>query len=256
MGERCIAKVMVKHARRAYLSDLATGVRELDSELSRYLTAVLRLGDGEPVEFFDGQGRCASAIIQEASKRKTRVELVSIESVSPPEPEIHVACAIPKGERADWIVEKCSELGARSISWVICERSQDHRKDHSKRFARWNKISQEAARQSHHSWLPEFRGPLLLEELLRDCNPTSIRLVLDTNDATAPLATIALPRTQAITLCIGPEGGFTDTERVRFQEAAWQSVTLGPSVLRVETAAIVGLGTIQNLSTLNKVREP
>ena len=247
---------MVKHARRAYLSNLATGFRELESELSRYLTAVLRLGNGEPVEFFDGQGQRASAVIQEASKRKTTVELLSISSVSPPEPEIHIACAIPKGERADWIVEKCSELGARSVSWIICERSQDHRKDYSKRFARWNKISQEAARQSHHSWLPEFRGPLLLEELLQDSNPTSLRLVLDTTEATAPLSTMSLPQTRPITLCIGPEGGFTDTERARFQEAAWQSVTLGPSVLRVETAVIVGLGSIQNLSTLNEMKEP
>ena len=247
---------MAKHRRRAYLSELATGFRELDGELSRYLTAVLRLGDGEAVEFFDGQGRSASAVIRETSKRKTKVELLSISSASPPEPEIHIASAIPKRERADWIVEKCSELGARSLSWIVCERSQDHRKDHSKRFARWNKISQEAARQSQHSWLPQFRGPLLLEELLRDCDPTSLRLVLDTTDATTPLAKIALTQAKAITLCIGPEGGFTDTERARFQDAAWQAVTLGPSVLRVETALIVGLGTIQNLSTLNEVREP
>ena len=162
----------------------------------------------------------------------------------PPEPEIHIACAIPKGERADWIVEKCSELGARSMSWIVCERSQDHRKDHSKRFARWNKISQEAARQSHHSWLPEFRGPLLLEELLRACDdPTSLRLVLDTTDATAPLATIALPQHEPITLCIGPEGGFTDTERVRFQEAAWQSL---PSVPRFfESRQLLSWGSVR-----------
>ena len=118
-------------------------------------------------------------MIRETSKRKTKVELLSISSTSPPEPEIHIASAIPKGERADWIVEKCSELGARSLSWIICERSQDHRKDHSKRFARWNKISQEAARQSHHSWLPRVPRPTLTRRttsrLRPNLTPTRLR---------------------------------------------------------------------------------
>ena len=98
----------------------------------------------------------------------------------PPQPEVHIACAIPKGERADWIVEKCSELGAHSISWIVCERSQDHRKDHSKRFSRWNKIAQEAARQSHNNWLPDFHGPLLLGDFVRQQTTKYLQLVLDT----------------------------------------------------------------------------
>ena len=254
-GERCIAEDMVKQARRAYLSDLEIGSRELDSELSRYLTVVLRLGNGEPIEFFDGRGHSAAAVIQEASKRRTKVELQSISTESPPQPEVHIACAIPKGERADWIVEKCSELGAHSISWIVCERSQDHRKDHSKRFSRWNKIAQEAARQSHNNWLPDFHGPLLLGDFVRQQTTKYLQLVLDTAGNTVPLSSIEVRHSKPIVLCIGPEGGFTADERQQFVEADWQVVSLGPSVLRLETAVIVGLGTIQNLSSSRETGE-
>ena len=237
---------MAKSVRRAYLAELFEGSRELDPETSRYLNSVLRLQEGDEVEFFDGQGLLSPAVILEASKRSLKVELLSINAVRPLEPAIHLYCALAKGDRTEWLIEKCSELGATSLHWVIYERSQDHKKDHSKRFERWHKIACEAARQSHNAWVPRLHPPTKFFDALAQVKSNGTTLVLDTNEKTRPLPSLPLDAHQPINLFIGPEGGFTNNERQEFEKRQWASVTLGPTVLRIETAAITGISVIRN----------
>ena len=194
--KRCIARAW-RNRRRAYLSELATGFRELDGELSRYLTTVR---DSETNQLNSSMAGASASTYPETSNVKPKSSCFY--SSTSPKPEIHIASAIPKGERADWIVEKCSS-GARSLSWIICERSQDHRKD-PQAIRTMEQISQEAADN------PTIVGcliprPTLTEELLRDCNPTSLRLVLDTTDATAPLAKLRLLKRRPLLFASDPK---------------------------------------------------
>ena len=243
---------MVKSARRAYLTELSIGPRELDSDTSHYLHSVLRLRDGEEIEFFDGRGGVARALIETASKRSVKVEFLSLHSVDAHLPPIHLYCALPKGDRSEWLIEKCSELGATSLNWVIYERSQDHKRDHSKRFERWHKIACEAARQSYNAWVTKLEPPKKFQEIIKQ-NLSGTIVVLDTTDATRPFATLPLNLQEPISLFIGPEGGFSPDERKEFSRQNWLTTTLGPTVLRIETAAIAGVSAIRNHASLCKI---
>jgi len=235
---------MVKSVRRAYLTELSIGQRELDSETSHYLSSVLRLRDGEEVELFDGQGRVARAIIESSSKRSARVEILSLHSVEAHWPPIHLYCALPKGDRSEWLIEKCSELGASSLNWVIYERSQDHKRDHSKRLERWHKIACEAARQSYNAWVPQLSAPKRLHDVIGQGLSGTV-IVLDTLN-TQPFASLPLSPQEPLSLVVGPEGGFSEEERREFEKQTWVSTTLGPTVLRIETAAISGISAIRS----------
>ena len=242
---------MGKSGRRAYLAELSVGERELDAETSRYLISVLRLRTGDDLEFFDGLGGVTQGTILEASKRSVTVALQAITKLPPHLPPIHLYCAIAKGERTEWLIEKCSELAATTISWVIYERSQDHKKDYSKRFERWHKIACEAARQSYNPWVPHLVPPKPFEDVIETLSNESINIVLDTSMPTSPLASLSLHRDQPVSLFIGPEGGFSNTERQLFRKQKWKAVSLGPTVLRIETAAVTGVSAIRNHASIS-----
>lgn len=241
---------MGKSLRRAYLTDLVAGVRELDSETSRYINSVLRLQRDDEIEFFDGCGRSSQGRIIELNKRSVHVELAPPELCPPQAPEVNLYCAIPKGDRVEWLLEKCSELGASSIIWVIYERSQDHRKDYTKRYDRWHKIACEAARQSHNTWIPKLIGPKPFESVVEATQSTRTRVVLDTMSETIPLAKLRFQTNHPIELMIGPEGGFSDAERNRLKEHKWIPTSLGETVLRIETAAMAGIVGIRTHGSL------
>ena len=243
---------MVKSVRRAYLSELSVGPRELDSDTSHYLNSVLRLREGEEVELFDGQGAIARAIIHRTSKRSIKLELLSLHSVEAHQPQIHLYCALPKGDRSEWLIEKCSELGATSLNWVIYERSQDHKRDHSKRFERWHKIACEAARQSHNAWVPQLNPPRRFLDIIQQGLSGTI-LVLDTCNVTESFASLPLNPKEPISVFIGPEGGFSADERREFKNQDWLFTTLGPTVLRIETAAISAIAAIRNHASFREI---
>jgi 16S rRNA (uracil1498-N3)-methyltransferase len=140
-----------------------------------------------------------------------------------PDPPLTIAVAPPKGERAEWLVQKCTEVGVDRIVWLDAERSVvrwngDRAEQH---LARFRRIATEAALQSRRVWLPVIEGPVPATAVL-------------------PTAAAAEPGGRAVaagdtTIAVGPEGGWSDAE----SELAATHVSLGPHVLRVETAALV-----------------
>lgn len=233
--------------RRAFLLDLEPGHRVLDSETSKYLVTVLRLAEGDNVFFFDGQGNRASAEIIETHRSKTHVFIKPATFSEPLEPSLHLCCALPKTDRAEWIIEKCSELGVSSIHWVACERSQAPKKDHAKKFERWRKIAREAARQSHNDWVPNIKEVIPFREVCASYTHDT-RIVLDTS--ILPSLVSINPKSRArYVIFVGPEGGFTADERDLLKQMGWHSMSLGTTILRVETAAVVGVGLIRALTS-------
>lgn len=239
--------------------DLAAGVAaSLDAEQSNYLARVLRLGEGAPVRLFNGRDGEWTAHIVEAGRKSVTVEAAEQTRLQPAEtgPFVHLWFAPVKKARTDFIVEKATELGARSIRPVITARTQSERV----RTDRLAKIALEAAEQTERLDLPDIQEPASLTAALAAL-PKDARLIYCDeagDDETAPWggpagraaplaeALEALPKEDAVIL-IGPEGGFTPEERASLR--ALENVTpvsLGPRILRAETAALSALAVWQS----------
>ena len=199
---------------------LGTGdVHVLDDATAHHVDRVLRLRAGEVVTLTDGAGRWRTAVVGGPGA----VEATGPVEFEPrPEPPLTIATAIPKGDRVDLLVQKVTELGADRIVLLHADRSivrwDDGRSP--KHVARLQRIADEACRQSRRVWWPIVEGPVASTEAVAG-------------------AVIAEPGGRAVapgdcSVAIGPEGGWTERERA----LASDSVGLGPSILRTETAAI------------------
>jgi 16S rRNA (uracil1498-N3)-methyltransferase len=209
--------------RRSAAHVLVTDVEDamLDDASVHHLRRVLRLRDRESITVTDGAGAWRTGTFTGAG-----VEPAGEVIVEPaPDPPLTIAVAPPKGERAEWLVQKCTEVGVDRIVWLDAERSVvrwngDRAEQHLVRFRR---IAAEAALQSRRVWLPVIEGPVPAAAVL-------------------PTAAAAEPGGRAVgagdtTIAVGPEGGWSEAE----SERAGSHVSLGSNVLRVETAAVVAV---------------
>jgi 16S rRNA (uracil1498-N3)-methyltransferase len=184
-----------------------------------HVRRVLRLRDGDAVTVTDGDGRWRSCRL--SSDGVTPEDDIVVE---PPNVEpLTVYVAMPKGDRADWLVQKCTEVGVDRIVAVTAERSVARWSgDRATRpVSRWRRIAEEAAMQARRVRVPELDGPV------------AATTVLGATAVAEPGGRELEPRDRAV--AIGPEGGWSPAELA----AASDQVSLGPYVLRVETAAVV-----------------
>ena len=211
----------------------------LDAGEAHHAAHVLRLRPGAEVEVFDGRGTSAIARITRAGRGDV---VVVVEAVRPPaarpRPEVHLAFAVPKGKRLDWLLEKATELGVASLRPVHFARSVAGAGPLSPAAReRWRGHCVAAAKQSGLPFLPTIEDALALDAFL----PLApVGLFGDTGDAAAPLAcaVAALASAQRFHVVVGPEGGLTDDERRRLAAGGLVPVRLGRTTLRIETAAV------------------
>lgn len=210
---------------------------ELDPRQANYLGNVLRLGSGAELLAFDGiSGEWLARIASAEKKRMTlRVERRTREAESIP--DLWLAFAPVKRAQTDWLVEKATELGAARLVPVMTQRTIAERV----RLDRLESIAIEAAEQCGRTRLPDIEEPMALAHLLRDRDPSRTLYFADeTGGDWAPDAFTAGP----CIILIGPEGGFTDEERKAIRSAPNSvAVSLGPRILRAETAALAALAT-------------
>src|SRR5580704_3354765 len=159
---------------------------------------------------------------------------------------LHLLLAVFKYDHMEWAVEKATELGVGRITPVLARRTEKHLAlAATKRVERWRRIALEASKQSCRTTVPEIADPVGLKQALeQERSPTRI-LLSETEQGTT--LTAALANAKASTeesdtaLAIGPEGGWTPEEMALFTQHQWQPVTLGPRILRAETAAIAAI---------------
>jgi 16S rRNA (uracil1498-N3)-methyltransferase len=229
--------------RRIHVRELHVGEVPLDTAEAHHLRDVLRLPIGTVVEAFDDEGHFASATIQSADEDGVVIRIDSISQYRPRATEITVAAAVPKGERADWMVEKLSELGVARFIPLATERSVVLPAGKNK-IERWERIAVESAKQSRRPGLMTIDQLTALDDVIQ---ATKCAWYLSTQaSATAIRAELleSLKSLESITLFIGPEGGWTDEEIRRFDAAGFTAVALTATVLRVETAAIAAAAVI------------
>jgi RNA methyltransferase, RsmE family len=159
-------------------------------------------------------------------------------------PQITLALAIFKFDRMEWAIEKCTEIGVTRMIPLIARRSDAHLVGAaSKRHERWLRITKQAAEQSRRAAAPEITSPMKLQDLAEALPAFATRLVLAEtlvgSQETGLTNILQSSSTAEAILAVGPEGGWTEDELAWFHDAGWIAASLGPTILRTETAAIV-----------------
>ncbi len=209
----------------------------LDAEQSRHLSKVLRLNVGDTAELFDGKGCLASAIIKQLGRDQAVLRLTQKQQTPPaPKGRVILAVSIAKGERFDWLIEKCTELGCDHIAAVRYHHTVKMGSDST--MERAAKIAVAALKQSGRVFMPVLSGPADFEPTLADLCRRYPQAALAYGDIEGrPLAAFSMPRPDVI-VCIGPEGGFTPHERTALAARSAVAVRFSDAVLRIETAAV------------------
>lgn len=217
----------------------------LDREESRHLLRVHRAPAGTPFEATDGRGTTYSCVLESddggvASARVTRRERDRGELAV----EVQLLVGVPDHGAAEAVVEHAVPLGVRAIDFVACERSGRPALGPS-RLERLGRLARSGVKQSRRSRLPEIRSSESLKRALA-LAPEGERLAADPG---GPPLLGGGPGTvqDAVVICVGPPGGFTDAERNLLQEGEFRFISLGPSRLTSETAAIALLASWRNL---------
>ena len=218
--------------------DLAPGAAlVLDEGQSRYLAAVMRQTVGDAVMVFNGRDGEWRASIAAVGKRA--VTLTALSQTRPQHlgPDLDLVIALVKRGRLETIVEKAAELGARRVRPVVTERTNA---DHT-RTDRLRAIAMEAAEQTGRLDVPEVSEPVKLARLLADWDPARRLLFCDEAGDAAPVLE-AVKDAGPWAILIGPEGGFSPAEREMLRALPYATpATLGPRILRADTAAISAL---------------
>ncbi len=234
--------------RRRWIADEVSDNRAvLTGDHADHLIRVLRARVGQEFDIV-AAGIVRHGRVLEIAQRRVEFQLGD-EIQSTPPASVTILLAIFKFDRMEWAIEKCTELGVSKIVPVIARRTESHLAAAApKRVERWRRISVQAAEQSRRTMPPEIGDPIKLREAL--AIPGKWRIVLAETEEHVRLRDIVVERHGDAILAIGPEGGWTEDELKLFQENGWSSVTLGTTILRAETAAIVA--TALAISILSK----
>jgi 16S rRNA (uracil1498-N3)-methyltransferase len=230
--------------RRRWIADEASGNRAaLLGQHARHLAQVLRAEVGQEFEI-SVEGHVRNGRIASISSDCVEFELGEAVSAPPAFP-ITVAISIFKFDRMEWAIEKCTELGVLRIVPLIAARSEPHLAlAASKRVERWRRIAHQASEQSRRVSPPRIDEPAKVKEFLTAAkNGTRVLLSEVEENALRNL----VPPSGPLMLAFGPEGGWKEQELTEFAQAGWRSASLGPTILRAETAIIASVAVALSL---------
>lgn len=236
---------------------------------AHHITRVMRGRVGDVVICSDGESREAKVEITAIGQGSVEASIVEmIPMTQEAAVDVWIAQSLPKGDKLETVIQKCTEIGASRFVPFISERTvvQYDDKKEAKRLDRWNKIAKEAAEQAHRNRVPRVDASVSWKRLLElipevdaayfcyeKQSTQQFRELLglvfagngQTEDKSAdPGATTKAERRKKLLLIVGPEGGFTENEALQAEAAGAKAVGLGKRILRTETAAMVGLTCI------------
>jgi 16S rRNA (uracil1498-N3)-methyltransferase len=218
----------------------------LDASETRH-AQVRRLAAGSTVVVFDGFGNSHLAKVERISPRTVELHLLQrLPDRAGESPlDMTLAVALLKADKLDKVIEKATELGVCRV--ILFASRYSLGRPSPPRLARWRQIAIAAAKQCERTVVPRIEDPVDLTAVLRE--PGSCRLLLweaDAGGQAADLASISLAPAR-VTLLVGPEGGFAPDEVAAARSAGWLPITLGPRILRAETAAVIAVALCQHL---------
>ncbi len=224
---------------------LAGAALTLPQAACHHLLVVLRAKVGQPLILCNNTGVEAIAAIEQLDKKSAVARIQSVETIERESPlKIHLAIGISRGERMEFVLQKSTELGASAITPLWCERTEVKLDDArlQKKMQHWQQIILNACEQCGRTRLPVLHAPQRVHDFTSgDIN--ELRFVLHHRSAHA------LPHARhkpvSVSLLIGPEGGLSEAEISSATQAGFSPLTLGPRVLRTETAPLVALSLLQ-----------
>jgi len=216
---------------------------------AEHMARVLRAQPGMEADVVAG-GHVFHAEVAVVSPDEVRFNLVAEVEADPALP-VTLVMAVYKFDRMEWAIEKATELGVAAIAPVIAQRTEKHLAQAAeKRAERWRRIAHEAAQQSRRSDVPLIEQPASLASRVRAASEVT-RIVLAEQERTITLRRVIEEAVEAageemprIEIAIGPEGGWAPAEEALFDANGWRAATLGPRILRAETAAIAALAVV------------
>jgi 16S rRNA (uracil1498-N3)-methyltransferase len=216
---------------------------------AEHLARVLRAQPGMEADVVAG-GHVFHAEVAAVSPNEVRFNLVTEVQADPALP-VTLVLAVYKFDRMEWAIEKATELGVAAVAPVIAQRTEKHlAQSAEKRAERWRRIAHEAAQQSRRSDVPLIHQPTSLAAYVKAASHAS-RIVLAEQERTTTLRRLVDEAVQAagdempvLEIAVGPEGGWAPSEEALFDANAWKAATLGPRILRAETAAIAALSVV------------
>lgn len=232
--------------RRFFVPEIRRDTAELTGSDAEHLVRVLRAEVGQLYELSDNRDLYLARV---EVARKAAVSFRILEKLPSPAPTVDVSllAALFKFDRFEWLVEKATELGVSLIQPFDAARSEPGLAQAShKRRARWEKIALEASQQSRRVHLPRIEPAVRFVKTLQ--MDATVRLLLDEIPDAPPMVQ-CLPEQRSladrVALLLGPEGGWTDEERMQAVEAGWLPCSLGTTILRAETAGVAALAILQ-----------
>lgn len=223
---------------------------KIDGELLKHLRDSLRIQKGEKISCIDEEASKYTVIVTSIGKDLLTGDIIEkIRRVKGPAVNIHIAQAIPKGPKLDFIIQKSTELGVNAITPVISERSiiRLEKERIEDKLTRWGKIALESAQQSNRWDVPEVASPITLPEFLASFKRGDLNLLLWEGEKVRGIKdTIrSVEGIKSIVILIGPEGGFSEKEVKMAVTSGFTPVSLGELILRTETAPVVVLSILQ-----------
>ncbi|GAC1417869.1 MAG: 16S rRNA (uracil(1498)-N(3))-methyltransferase [Acidobacteriaceae bacterium] len=238
--------------RRRFIADTwepASGRPEraaLVGEQAEHLARVLRAEVGQVFDVVANGFLHRAEVVEVRRDGATEVRFVLHEELEADAAlPVHLLLAVFRFEPMEWAIEKATELGVAKITPVLARRTEKHLGlAAAKRVERWRRIALESAKQSRRTDVPQIGEPLALAKAL-DGVAAGVKILLsETEQAVTLAAVVREVAGQDVALAIGPEGGWTAEEMALFAERGWHGVTLGPRILRAETAAVAGLAVV------------
>jgi 16S rRNA (uracil1498-N3)-methyltransferase len=221
----------------------------IDGAQAEHMARVLRAQPGMEADVVAG-GHVFHAEVAAVSPHEVRFNLIAELEADPALP-VTLVMAVYKFDRMEWAIEKATELGVASVAPVIAQRTEKHLAQAAeKRAERWRRIAHESAQQSRRSDVPLIHTPAPLAERVRAASG-AMRIVLAEQERTTTLRNLveeavaaAREEMPALEVAIGPEGGWAPSEEALFDANGWRAASLGPRILRAETAAIAALAVV------------
>lgn len=225
---------------------LGPGPLVLEGDAAKRLAGVMRVSPGDPLLVFAGDGREWRAEVAGVDHARVHLNVAAIERQAPAPPVVlEVWLALVRAARVDWAIEKCVEAGADVIRPMVSEYCQRGDAASPAKQGRWHRIAIEAAEQSGRLTVPPVEPPVAFGRLLGQ--PPGTLLVADRSGKAWPDAAALLPASGHVAVVIGPEGGLSEVELAQAASRGGILVSLGPNILRTETAAPVAVALVRSL---------
>jgi 16S rRNA (uracil1498-N3)-methyltransferase len=230
---------------RFFMENLEAAEPAMTNEQARHLAAVRRVKVGQEISLTDGRGGVRPAQVVKAGPKRIELAWTGALRKTPRPPDTILAAALIRGPRFDEVVRAAAELGFSEVIPFACRRSRAETAGPS-RLVRWRKIVLETAKQTARPWIGSVRAPMSWPELLAATDSIGSKLLLDPEASARDLDRIGLDPDRSLVLVVGPEGGLTAGETAQARTAGFQTVSLGPTVFRTETAARIAATLIWN----------